>query len=87
MLVQSESEKLKERELKHNAELQEWRDSLAPKKRVSHPRLLPHSQSDMVIFGSENYMPFMYLELLIQAISILEDFLDFALSSVCYFSI
>ena len=34
MLVQSESEKLKEREMKHNAEVKEWTDSLAPRKRV-----------------------------------------------------
>lgn len=36
MLVQSESEKLKEREVKHNGELKEWRDSLAPRKRVRY---------------------------------------------------
>lgn len=34
MLVQSESEKLKEREVKHSTELKEWKDSLAPRKRV-----------------------------------------------------
>lgn len=34
MLVQSESEKLKEREVKHNTELKEWKDSLPPRKRV-----------------------------------------------------
>jgi len=36
MLVQSESEKLKEREMKHTAELKEWKESLAPRKRVSN---------------------------------------------------
>lgn len=36
MLVQSESEKLKEREVKHNSELKEWKESLAPRKRVRH---------------------------------------------------
>ena len=35
MLIQSESEKLKERETKHASELTEWKESLAPRKRVS----------------------------------------------------
>lgn len=34
MLVQSESEKLKEREIKHNSELTEWKESLAPRKKA-----------------------------------------------------
>ena len=34
MLIQSESEKLKEREIKHNTELTEWKENLAPRKRV-----------------------------------------------------
>ena len=36
MLVQSESEKLKERDMKYSIELQEWKDNLIPKKMVEY---------------------------------------------------
>ena len=35
MLLQSETEKVKDRDEKHNAELQQWRESLVPRKKVS----------------------------------------------------
>ncbi|XP_065649178.1 STE20-like serine/threonine-protein kinase isoform X2 [Hydra vulgaris] len=40
MLVQSESEKLKERDMKYNAELQEWKDNLVPKKKMLEAEFL-----------------------------------------------
>ena len=35
MLLQSETEKMKDRDEKHNAELQQWRESLVPRKKAS----------------------------------------------------
>ena len=36
MLIQSESEKLKERDERYTGELQDWKDNLVPRKRVSN---------------------------------------------------
>jgi len=50
MLIQSESEKLKERETKHNSELMEWKENLAPRKRALEGEFLRQKEEQREFF-------------------------------------
>jgi len=39
MLMESETTKLKERDEKHQTQLEAWKAELAPRKKVRHPRM------------------------------------------------